>query len=63
MYDRLGDWQQALEFLSQALPVRREVGDRAGEANTLTNIGHVHSRLGDRRRALEFFTQAPKPPP
>ena len=43
-----------------ALPIsiRREVGDRAGEAVTLSNIGGVYDGLGERRRALEYHGQA-----
>ena len=36
----------------------REVGDRAGEAATLNNIGLVYDALGERRRALETYEQA-----
>ena len=36
----------------------REVGDRAGEAATLNNIGAVHDALGQRQRALEYYGQA-----
>src|SRR6185503_14801366 len=38
--------------------IRREVGDRAGDAATLTNIGTVYRALGEPRRALEYFGQA-----
>ncbi|MFC5940627.1 tetratricopeptide repeat protein [Micromonospora harpali] len=58
MYDRLGDWQQALEFSSQALLITRQIGDRAGEAAIINNIGSVCAGLGNRQQALEFFTQA-----
>ena len=36
-------------FTTQALPIVREVGDRLGEATTLTNIGAVYNGLGDDR--------------
>ena len=36
----------------------REVGDRAGEAATLNNIGLVYHGLGEPQRALEYFGQA-----
>ena len=39
VYDALGDKKKALAFYNQALPLRRDVGDRAGEATTLNNIG------------------------
>jgi tetratricopeptide (TPR) repeat protein len=48
----------AAKYFGQALPIRREVGDRAGEAVTLNNIGLVYRRLGEPRRALEYYEQA-----
>jgi tetratricopeptide (TPR) repeat protein len=40
------------------LSILRDVGDRAGEATTLNNLGTVHDELGDRQRALEYLEQA-----
>ena len=54
MYDALGDKKKALAFYNQALPLRRDVGDRAGEATTLNNIGLVYDDLGDKKKALAF---------
>lgn len=45
MYAGLGDRHQALNFFQQALPMTREIGDRAGEAVTLNNIGQVYETL------------------
>ncbi|WP_203794800.1 tetratricopeptide repeat protein, partial [Actinoplanes derwentensis] len=47
VYDGLGDRQRALDFYQQALPIRREVGDRAGEATTRYNIAMIHRAGGD----------------
>ena len=58
MYHGLGEPQRALEYYGQALPIRREVGDRAGEAATLNNIGAVYDGLGEPQRALEYYGQA-----
>jgi CHAT domain-containing protein len=58
LYYRLGDAQQALDYYDQALPLRREAGDRAGQAITLTNIGAAHLSLGDPQRAMEYLKQA-----
>jgi hypothetical protein len=33
-YQALGQEQKALDFYNQSLPIRREVGDRGGEAAT-----------------------------
>ncbi|MGH9970291.1 MAG: CHAT domain-containing protein, partial [Pyrinomonadaceae bacterium] len=48
---------KALEFYNQVLPIYKAVGDRAGEANTLLNIGIVYNALGEKRKALEFYNQ------
>ena len=40
------------------MPIRREVGDRAGEANTLNNIGLVYDHIGQPQEALSFYEQA-----
>jgi tetratricopeptide (TPR) repeat protein len=53
-----GDWQAALDYYQRALPVYREVGDRAGEATTLNNIGGVHNDWGDGQTALVYYERA-----
>ncbi|MCC5650375.1 tetratricopeptide repeat protein [Nostoc sp. XA013] len=39
VYSDLGEKQEALKHYNQALTIFRAVGHRAGEANTLNNIG------------------------
>src|ERR1041384_1495668 len=39
-------------------PLRRAVGDKAGEGVTLSNIGFLYSHSGDNRKALDYFDQA-----
>jgi len=58
VYNNLGERRRALEYYEQALPIHREVGNRAVEATTLNNIGMVYDALGECRRALEYFEQA-----
>ena len=59
MYRGLGELQRALEYYGQALSIRREVGARAGQAVTLSNIGAVYGDLGEvLQRALEYYGQA-----
>ena len=55
---RLGRPDQAIPLFERALALRREVGDRDGEAATLNNIGLVYDGLGDRQQALTFYNQA-----
>ena len=50
--------RKALDFYEQALPLSRQVGDRGGEARTLSNLGRMYSALGHQREALDFYEQA-----
>jgi CHAT domain-containing protein len=43
----LGDYKRALDYFNQALPLRRVVGDRAGEATTLFGIAEVERQQGN----------------
>ncbi|MEG4031917.1 CHAT domain-containing tetratricopeptide repeat protein, partial [Microcoleus sp. Pol8_C1] len=43
---------------NQALPIRREVGDRAGVATTLNNIGVVYNSISQPQEALKYYNQA-----
>jgi tetratricopeptide (TPR) repeat protein len=58
VYSELGEKQKALEYYSQSLPLFRAVGDRSGEATTLSNIGQVYSELGEKQKALEYYNQS-----
>jgi tetratricopeptide (TPR) repeat protein len=55
VYRALEEPRRALDYYEQALPIRREVGDRAGEAATLNNIGEVYRGMGEPRRALDYY--------
>jgi hypothetical protein len=48
----------SLTDYQQARPIREEVGDRAGLATTLSNIGVVYDGLGQREQALACYQQA-----
>jgi tetratricopeptide (TPR) repeat protein len=58
VYDAQGLYDQALDSYRQALVIRREVGDRAGEGITLNNIGAVYDAQGLYDQALENYQQA-----
>src|SRR5688572_30414745 len=49
---------KAIERYEEALRLMREVGDRRGEAMTLTNIGMVYNLLREHKKALEYLDQA-----
>jgi len=50
---RLGDRGAALLFYEEALAIRREVGDRAGEAVTRYNIAMIHRDAGRLAEAVQ----------
>jgi tetratricopeptide (TPR) repeat protein len=51
-------YRNALDYYNQALPLWRAVGDRGGEASTLSNIGLVYKKLGERQKAPDYYNQA-----
>ncbi len=57
VYRKTGQPKRALELFEQTLPLRREVGDRAGEATTLNNMASVYRATGQPKRALELYEQ------
>ena len=52
------DLQEALSLFQQALDIFRKYDAKAGEANSLVNIGYIHSRQGNFTKALDFFQQS-----
>ncbi|WP_413160358.1 tetratricopeptide repeat protein [Capilliphycus salinus ALCB114379] len=50
--------QKTLEFYNQSLNIYQEIGDKQGEALTLTRIGDYYGSLENREKQLEFYTQA-----
>jgi tetratricopeptide (TPR) repeat protein len=58
VYSATGQPAQALQLYQQALPIRREVGDRAGEAATLNNMAGVYRATGQPAQALQLYQQA-----
>ena len=55
--DMLGDLDQALAYYEQALPLRRTVGERAGESVTLYNMAKVYEARGDYAKAAQLLKQ------
>ncbi|KAF3884621.1 MULTISPECIES: CHAT domain-containing protein [Nostocales] len=51
----LNELQTALTQSQQALTIFQKYGAKAGEANSLTNIGYVYLRQGKYPQALEYF--------
>ncbi|MEG4997849.1 CHAT domain-containing protein [Microcoleus sp. B4-D4] len=50
--------KSAIVKLEEALKLYQEVGNRSGEAVTLTSIGNIYSALGEQQKALEYYSQS-----
>jgi tetratricopeptide (TPR) repeat protein len=58
IYDGMGQLVRALACYKQALWIHREVGDRAGEAVTLSNMGHIYLQQDEPERSVGMLTEA-----
>lgn len=58
VYRLLGDLDTALEHYKISLKIRREIGDRIGEAQSLNNVGMVFGRRGKTEKALLCFNKS-----
>jgi hypothetical protein len=58
VYNSLGEIQKALEYYNEALLLRRDVGDRNGEAATLLGIARVEQTRGNLSLARQTIEQA-----
>ena len=56
----LGQFDKAIELLTVGLQTQRDIGNRDGEALTLSILGNIHLRpgLNDPQAALLFLQQA-----
>ncbi len=54
----LGRYQESLEHFTQALAIRREIGDRAGESRDLANLGALEADQGHYAAARGYYEQA-----
>ncbi|MCI5139025.1 MAG: tetratricopeptide repeat protein, partial [Candidatus Electrothrix sp. AR1] len=55
---RIANYKKAIVLLEQSLVIRREIGDRAREGDTLSNIGVVYHDKGDYDTALKYLKQS-----
>jgi tetratricopeptide (TPR) repeat protein len=58
IYAQLGDYRKAFEVHTEALQLRRAVGDTDGEANTLNHLGTALAKLGEKNKAHGYFDRS-----
>ena len=55
IYDKQGNFPQALQWYYKSLKIQEEIGDKQGIARSLNNIGAVYMRQGNIPIALEWY--------
>jgi predicted enzyme related to lactoylglutathione lyase len=60
VYDKIGDYNKALEFYEKALNIRKKVlgTEHPNTATSYNNIGSTYDSMGDYNKALEFYENA-----
>ena len=57
-FNRVSRYAEALPLYEQSLVIRQEIGDKAGEGTTLSNISGIHWARGDFTAALKYLEQS-----
>ncbi len=60
IYYNKGDIVRAVNFYSQSLKTRQEIGDKKGVAGTLNNLGIISQDQGDYSKAIDYYTRSLK---
>ena len=58
VYNQLGEHHQAIEYISQAMAIRKGLGDTAAEAGDLTDLAKAYYFLGNLTKATDLATKA-----
>ncbi|GGO38685.1 tetratricopeptide repeat-containing diguanylate cyclase [Deinococcus humi] len=58
LHHQLGDYAQAMTYALESLELVHLLGDIAGEARVLSNMGNMHWEIQEYDRALELHVQA-----
>ena len=58
MFESLGQYDKAKEYLEKALDIKIQTGDKRGEASSLGNLGTVFISLGQYDKAKEYLEKA-----
>jgi diguanylate cyclase (GGDEF)-like protein len=55
IYDRKGQYNEAIEYHHKSLTIRRRIEDRDGEAGSLNNIGIAYTQMAQFSEAFEYL--------
>ncbi len=54
----LGHYKQAIDYHQQSLRIKKQIGDRDGEGDSLGNLGNVYNSLGEYPTAINYYEQS-----
>ncbi|MEH1805812.1 tetratricopeptide repeat protein [Nostoc sp.] len=54
----LGQYEQAINYHQQSLEIKKKIGDRNGEVDSLGNLGNCYNSLTDYPRAINYYEQS-----
>ena len=58
MFQSVGEYGKAEEYLHKALTINTKIGDRKGEATCYVNLGYVFESVGEYAKAEEYLHKA-----
>jgi tetratricopeptide (TPR) repeat protein len=58
IYESRGELKKALEYCEQSIEIKKEIGDRQGEAASLHMMSIIYKTLGDLPQALDLSKQS-----
>ena len=58
MFQSVGEYDKAKEYLEKALAIRIQIGDKEGEAADYANLGTVFQSVGEYEKAKEYLKKA-----
>lgn len=53
-----GEHSKALDYYSQSLKIRKDIGDKKGHAATLNNIAIIYQDQAEYAKAIDYYTQS-----
>ncbi|MBN3889148.1 MAG: tetratricopeptide repeat protein [Nostoc sp. JL31] len=54
----LGHYEQAINYHQQSLEIKKKIGDRNGEVDSLGNLGNCYNSLTEYPRAINYYEQS-----
>jgi tetratricopeptide (TPR) repeat protein len=54
----LGQYKQAIYYHEQSLQIKKQIGDRDGEGDSLGNLGNAYNSLGEYLKAINYYEQS-----